>query len=249
MMKKFLIFLLLILLGGASVAYYYWRQITQLPEWYQSQQSPENPNINWENPAEISIAKEKIKEKIQQQINQQIEGNIHSKNSAQINHSNTSNDFEVKLNREDINQLVEASLAENSQQRQLLKSAKAIETNLDKNQVEIGAVVNPSEIPQTSLSTKERAILDKVLQTFPQFKDREIYLAIAGKPQVENGKLILDRDSIIKVGNLKFTLEEIAQRFGLPPDKVKQHLQLNLNHLNLKDIKINDREVILKMRG
>ncbi|OKH26697.1 hypothetical protein NIES593_01210 [Hydrococcus rivularis NIES-593] len=161
--------------------------------------------------------------------------------------SDSGNNLTLQLNREDLNQLLAKKISENSQSSQLLQSAKSIKANLDNDTLEIGGVFNPSEISEDSLDETQKAILDKTIQTFPQLKDLDIYVGIVGQPKFENGRLTLDKDSKLKVGKLTFSIDEIAPKFGLSPDKLDRYLEQELAKLNIQGIQIENDKMMIKM--
>ena len=87
----------------------------------------------------------------------------------------------------------------------------------------------------------------RVVSKFPQLKDQDIYVGIEGKPKLENGQLTLPNNSQVRIGNLTFSLSEVAQKLGVPRDRLQQSLNLNIDELNLQDLQFKDNEVILKV--
>ncbi|AFY79686.1 MAG: hypothetical protein IGR93_14445 [Hydrococcus sp. C42_A2020_068] len=169
--------------------------------------------------------------------------NINTKNE----HLEITSQIPLQLNREDVNQLLAKKISENSQSSQLLQSAKSIKANLENDTLEIGGVFNPSEISEDSLDETQKAILDKTIQTFPQLKDLNIYVGIVGQPKFENGRLTLDKDSKLKVGNLTFSIDEIAPKFGLSPDKLDRYLEQELAKLNIQGIQVENDKMMIKI--
>jgi hypothetical protein len=168
--------------------------------------------------------------------------------TSQIQRSpDSNNNLTLQLNREDLNQLLAKKISESSQSSQLLQSAKSIKANLENNTLEIGGVFNPSEIPEDSLDETQKAILDKTIQTFPQLKDLDIYVGVVGQPKVENGRLTLDKDSKLKVGKLTFSIDEIAPKFGLSPDRLGRYLEQELAKLNIQGIQVENDKMTIKM--
>ena len=51
----------------------------------------------------------------------------------------------------------------------------------------------------------------------------------------------------MRIGNLTFSLSEVAQKLGVPRDRLQQSLNLNIDELNLQDLQFKDNEVILKV--
>ena len=234
MVKKFIIILSLLLVGGAAYAYHYWLQLTKLPEWYQSQQPSVDRAIDIKDISEIQAAKAQINDKIQQQIQQE---------TSKLNNDGV----DIKLDEQEINQLLISNVAENSNQRKILQAAKSIKTNVADNTIEIGAAIDPSQIPAESLTKSQRKILDQALDIFPQLKNKDVYIGIQGQPRAKNGRLIFDSNSKIKVGNISLDINELSQRLGLSPEKVRQQLELEINQLNIRDVDLNGNEVIFRV--
>ena len=155
---------------------------------------------------------------------------------------------QVKLDGEQLNQFIGHKLAQDSKLRQVLPSTKAIHSDIKDGKLQIGAVVNTSKLLETNLSAQERVVVDQLIQKIPQLQNRDIYVGVQGTPQLKDGKLVLGKDSQIKVGNLSFTPAQIAARLNLPVERVEQELALNVQKLNLKDIKLNQGEMELKFK-
>ena len=90
-------------------------------------------------------------------------------------------------------------------------------------------------------------MVERVVSKFPQLKDQDIYIGIEGQPKLENGQLTLPNNSQVRIGNLTFTLSEVAQKLGVPRDRLQQSLNLNIDELNLQDLQFKENEVILKV--
>jgi hypothetical protein len=161
--------------------------------------------------------------------------------------SSTGKDITLQLNREDINRILVKKVAENSQYSHLLRSAKSIQANLENNTLEIGGVFNPSQIPQESLDETQKAILDQTLQNFPQLKNLDIYVGVVSQPKVENGRLILDKNSTLKIGKLSFTIDEFASKFGIAPEKLQQYLEVEVAQLNIQGLKIDNDKMTIEI--
>jgi CBS-domain-containing membrane protein len=169
------------------------------------------------------------------------------KQTTNIQVTGANNNATINLDRQDINRLLEKRIAENSQYSQLLRSAKSIQANLDNNILEVGGVFNASEISKENLDETQKVILDKTLQSFPQLKNIDIYVGIVGQPRVENGHLILERDSKVKVGKLSFRIDEFAQKFGLSTEQLQQYLNLEIARLNIQELKLDNDKIIIEI--
>ncbi len=221
MLKRIALICLFLTLGILGFFYYYWSQFTKIPQWY----SEEEKNvISTDNPNTIQANQQQVQRKIASQVQPQV-GN---------------GEIEVKLDQEDINELLVANIAKNQKGSALLQTTKGVKTTIKDDSVEIGAVVNTTE-----LSDQETKI-EQAIEKFPLLKDRDIYVAIAGQPTVVNGELQFNENTLIKVGNITMTVADAAQRLGVPPEKLLQNLTVKSELIQVQDIEIADEEIIFK---
>ncbi|MEB3308646.1 MAG: hypothetical protein VKJ02_00265 [Snowella sp.] len=234
MLKKLLLGIGLLGLGSVGLAYYFWTQATSLPTWYQEQSSHTNDSLN-STQSSSSSESTGIKARIQQQIQTEIQ-----QGSVQPNEA-----VSVTLKSQEFNQLVQSELSQQLRSRKLSNLAPQIQSNIENNQLEIGTVINPQKLEAVNLPRHQQAIINRVVTSFPQLKNQEIYIGITGQPKFENGQLILPNDSKVRVGNLNFTLPEISKRLGVSPQRLQQSLNLNIDQLNLRALQLKENEVTL----
>lgn len=227
MLKKLSWVLLFLTLGSFATLYYYWRQLTQVPEWYSSQtiESTETPQTE----AQL-ITPSNIRSEVRQKIAQ-------SPKNSEIN---------LKLNAQQVNEWVASSIAENPKGRELLKAAKGINTTIHEDNVKIGIVVNTAELQASPFGSKEKVALNKILQDIPTLKNRDIYIGIESRPQVEGGRLQVDPNTKVKVGDLSFSIAEISQKLGISPEKVIEKVNQNLENLTVNDLILEEDAVRIK---
>jgi hypothetical protein len=265
MKKLFLVFLLLSGLGF-SIVYYYWRQATQLPEWYTTQSLSTQRTLDLSNPSELAAAKTRLQEKIDASIAQSLslsspsslpldQSTSNRTNSlSQFTNNSTSQEIspkknvEIELSNQEVNELVMTKIAEETGQSKVLATALKNHTTIKEGVLESGSVVNLAELPKHKLNQQEVASIEKVLKTFPFLANQEIYVAILGKPQIENGQFKWDDNTKIKLGNLKLSISELAQRLGVPQEQLehKLNLSLQLGKLKVNDMELKDNKVLLK---
>ena len=228
-----MIILSLLLVGGGAYAYYYWLQLTKVPEWYQSNNPSIEQEIDIQDISALQAAQTQITDKIQQQLQQST--------------PDSNNRVDIKLDEQEVNQLLITKVAENSHHRKILQAAKSIKTNIQDDTIEIGAAIAPSQIPTESLTKSQQKILEQAFNIFPQLQNQDVYIGIQGQPKAQNGRLIFDSNSKIKVGNVSLDINELSQKMGLSPEKVRQQLELEINQLNIQDVDLNGNEVIFRV--
>jgi hypothetical protein len=265
-MKKLLIGFLILSSACISVVYYYWRQATQLPEWYSTQSSTAPNTLNFSNTSELRAARTRVQEKIEASIvNSQavvperslpVNSYTSSSNNSLSQVSSEASDrklakqknVEVELSDREVNELAMNAIAERAGQSQVLATVPSLHTNIKDGVLESGTVVNLADVPKNQLAESEAATLGKVLKTFPFLENKEIYVGIVGKPQIENGQLKWDNNTKIKLGNLSLSLSELSQRLNIPQDKLEEKLNLSLplGRLKANDMELTENKVLLR---
>ncbi|MFE1747607.1 hypothetical protein [Coleofasciculus sp. H7-2] len=265
-MKKSIFLFLLLALGSFSVVYYYWKQATQLPEWYTSKEktTTQTTQIDFRNEAEVKTVKARLQSKVDTKIENSIEASqglqpklgrrnggdektaidkIPENTQAELGSQN----IEIDLSENEVNDLVISTIAKDKNNSKLLASTN-INTTIKNGHLESGLVFNISDVPKEELNQQEKELLEKVIETFPFLEDKEVYIGVEGKPRVEDGQLKLEEETKIKVGNLSFTTSELSQRLGIPKEKIEQRLklELELGRLKINDIEIKENNASIK---
>jgi hypothetical protein len=220
-MKKILIKLILLaLVGGAGGIYYLWQQATKLPDEYIEAASVNNTD----RPA-IRLPAHQITE--QATVSQ-------SKITKPIERAKVGQKVDVKLNDRDLNNLVVAKLANSQINKQVPAGIKGIKTNIKDGKIHTGALVNLGQLAKDGEPGSQAAALSKLTERLPFLKDRDVYIGIVGKPVVEGSKIKFDDDTQIKIGNMKFTIAQLANNLGVSKEKIQQAIDLKLQQQNLK---------------
>ncbi len=222
--------ILLIFLGVSSASlYYFWREATQLPAWYVSQ--PVN-NVEKANTKVIA-------DQVEQKIKAQTDRSKQSGNPANV---------EVNLTSAELNQLVAAKVTEKTEKSHLSQAIKGMNTQITDDRLRTGAVVDLSALKSSEVGDRGKTLLSELTQKFPALADREVYLGLEGKPQIDNGRLKFDATTRVQVGQLSFTVTELADRLGIPEATLleKINLNLNLNGFQVEAIELKAGKAILK---
>lgn len=246
MKKSGILFLLLsigIVIATTSGVYYFWRRLTQLPEWYTKEQS------NSQTYAQIQKSSAAVEKKIETQIQASPQPkNINiAPNLPTAKPSSAPENVQVALSSSELNDLLVTKLTEKAGGQPLPSSVKGFHTSVKNDKLKTGAVVDVEDLKNSGLGAQQQALLTQITEKFP-VNDRKIYIGVEGKPEIQNGKLRFDQNAKIQVGNMSFTIAEVAQRFGVPPEKVQDqlNLELKLRGLSVKDIDFQDGNAILR---
>jgi hypothetical protein len=229
-MKRIVVIFLLITTGVISGVYYYWRQATNIPDWYTIQEKKNNS---------INI----IAEKDSQQAR-----NIEAEVTAITQPLGSSKDVELNLSEKDLNNILASEIAKKNNSSKISEAVKAVKTNIKEGKIEGGALVNISEIPTAHLRESETAAITRAFKVFPGLENREVYIGIEGKPTIEDGQLKFDENTKIKIGNLSFTQAELSEKLGIPESQIRQftNFELQVGKLKVNDIELNDGKALLK---
>lgn len=222
-----------IAVATASGAYYFWQQFTQIPDWYSQQQS--NPRTF----AQIQASGAAIEEKIASQLKTSSVANTSVANTA------ASQRVQVALSSQELNDLLVTRITERSGAK-AANSVKGFHTSVKNDQLKTGAVVDIQALENSGFGAKHQALLSQMAQKIPM-SDRKVYIGVEGKPEIQNGKLHFDQNARIQVGNMSFTIAEVADRLGVPAQKVQDQLklELKLRGLDIKDISFQDGNAVL----
>lgn len=224
MFKKILIFLAITAIAGGGVVYYFWHRATQIPNWIEPKISvaPNPPNP-------------KPEKSLQEKIRQEVVNNPNSPNSQEP--------VNVTVTRAELGQALNDKVG---QQFKNVESLPPLQAQIREKTVEVGTVVDPEMLKNAQLSPGQTKILERVLPLLPSQK-QPFYVGIEGQPQISQGQLLLKEDSRIKIGDLSFSMAEVSQRLKIPPEKLNELLQMNIEQLNLQDLQLQNGEILLKI--
>ncbi|MDY7013786.1 MAG: hypothetical protein SVX43_09375 [Cyanobacteriota bacterium] len=228
MLKKLGIFLVLTVAGGLVLGYYYWRQLTRVPQWYVARENQSAPALeNPEDFAHLHANKSEIVQKVDRQLRDR--------------------NAEAILNEQEVNHLIVTRIAEKPEGQKLLTVVRGINTNIDKDKLEIGAVVNPQNFKDSPrLNESEKKALTRAIEKFPLLENREIYVGLESKPQIQEGRIKIDKNAKLEIGELSFTLQEVADRFGVSAEQLVEKINQNLDVLPASEVQFEENELLLR---
>ncbi|NJK40741.1 MAG: hypothetical protein HC934_04115 [Acaryochloridaceae cyanobacterium SU_2_1] len=228
--------LFLILIGGGWL-FYTWQQITRLPTWYRPDLQAGQAETSILMPAQIDDPQEiqNLTLKLQRRADQAIAKSLETQQNPKL-----------QLTAPEFNQFMVASLSPKVRTPELLSAVKALKTDIEDNQIRTGVVVDTRTFPLNQLPAAHQEVVKQVLQQTPALQNREIYLGIEGQPRLENGRLVLDQETRLVLGNLRFTKADLIDRFGLSPQTLDRALSLKLGNLKVQDIDFLDKEAVIE---
>lgn len=277
-MKRVLVLVLLATAGTAAVFFHFWNSATDLPDWYteqpnegqisglksqeELQQSQEQieakiaasaqPSVrnsgatNQSKPVDRSSTNSAGQPQVT--ISNQPATNRQPENPTRQSNQSARKDVAVKLNKNELNDLVASDFAKKNDGSKLAQAVRAVNTEVQNGKIESGAVVSLANVPVNQLQEGEKNTLSRIFDAFPALKERDVYIAIEGDPTVENGQLKFGENTRVRLGNLSFTPSEIAQKLGVPEEEVRKriNLELQLRGIDVNDVKLMNDGVVLQ---
>lgn len=242
---------------GIGWGYYTWRQLTQLPDWYQTSKNPALPASVQFDAATIQKNQRTLRQKLQTQIQAQVPPSAFLNDSAQDSSASplglpvtlppTSKAIALQLDNDDLQQVLLDGIARNPKTQPLLKATRGVKTTITDQRIAIGTVLNSQDVLQSWDHSPASPKIQQFFQQFPQFKNRDLSIQIEGTPTLTQGKLILDDQSTLTIGSVKFSMAELAQRLGISTAQIRQYLTINANAHRLQSIQLQENQMILEI--
>lgn len=154
---------------------------------------------------------------------------------------------EFRVGESDLNQLVRRALEDSEDGRRALELSKELKTEIDDGRVEIGMVINLSEIPPGELTEEERENVDQVLRFLPFLGDQDLYIAVSGVPTAQDGKVTVARDVQVKLAFLSLPIEEMGELFGVDTEPFRRELVLDLSPFRAREVEVVTGEVVIHL--
>lgn len=223
--------------AGGSFAYG-WHSVTDLPDQQQTEvapaaepartaQAPTNPSTTSN---EASVSGLSITEQLSQLTHDQ--GNI-----------------TLTLDEFQLNQLIGDAILRQDQVAQIFANARSLTTVLEGDLIETGAVLNLSEIPLEDLPADWREGLTQLTAVAPMLANRDIYIGIVARPQVQDGQITLNQDLSLKLGQFTVPFSDVAGQMGVSMADVEQRLNAMLEQRGITLDSINISEETLVITG
>jgi hypothetical protein len=226
--------LTVILIGTIGGTYYVWQEAIKVPSEYtksgtadrvDSQSLPMQPQQITERAA---VTKQKLTAPIDLvQIGQKVT---------------------IKLSERDLHNLVIEKLASLRSNRQLAAEISGVKTSINDGEIHAGALVNLEQVTHSG-KFGQLATLSKLTDKLTFLKNQNIYIGIVGKPVVIGSQIKFASDTKIKVGNLNFTISQIAETLGISTDKIQKAIDLHLQQPNFQVDRINLNRNELEIEG
>lgn len=230
-MKRVILFAACGVLGAAAgMGLYGWRQATYLPTEYQlsgAQLQPEALNLEISSPETFSP-----EPLLSQKLAARAAGGA------------------VTLNEVEVSRLLAQGLAAQANSKEFLQAVQGIDASIEADRVEAGVVMNLADLPRETLPSGVQQAIAQLEQTLPVLTERDVYISIVGRPQVESGRLILDRETAIQIGRLRLPLSDLSEQMGITSEQLESSMASYLEHrgISLEGIDLEDGQMVINFR-
>lgn len=233
-----LIFKLLgfVLVGSMAGASYVWQEAIKVPSKYSeasAKDRADSQSLPWQ----------------QNQISERA-ATSNKKTLAPLEQARSGQKVNLKLSDRDLNNLVVAKLATSQPSKQIPIGIAGIKTNIKDGKIYTGAIVNLDKlVHMNGKPGNQTAALSKITDKLTFLKGRNVYIGIVGKPKIEGSQIKFDPDAQIKIGNMNFTIKQLATNLGVSPEKLKQTLDFQIQQQNFKVNRIDIEDNGLEIEG
>lgn len=148
---------------------------------------------------------------------------------------------EVRLDAADLESLMLAMAYETPDGRQLLAATRAVHAEILGDQLELGAVVAPAELPEDRLSPTQRRLLDLLLALGGS--DGAVYVALRAPPVVVEERLFLGPPVTLRAGELEVGPRLLAA-LGVEAPELDTGVPLDVGRMKVRQAKV-DGDVLL----
>lgn len=153
----------------------------------------------------------------------------------------------LTLDEAQLNQLLSQAILSQEHTAQLLVNAHSWETQLSRDRIETGAVMNLADLPLEGLPPEFQAGLTQLKNAAPMLMNRDIYVGVVAQPQVRDGRLTLAQDLNFKLGQFTLPLTEVATSMGLSIEDIEQQINAVLAQqaIILNSVEILDQQLVI----
>ncbi len=154
---------------------------------------------------------------------------------------------EVRVGEADLAALVRRALEDSQDGQRALDLSKELRTRIVDGRVEIGLVINLSEIPPEDLTADERERVEQVTRILPFLREQDLYVGVSGVPVASDGRVTVDRDVKVKLAFLSLPIQEMGDLFGVDTEPFRRELFLDLSPFRAREVEVLPGEVLIRL--
>lgn len=149
---------------------------------------------------------------------------------------------EVRLAERDLEEILLAWAADSHNGRRVLAATRAVRAEIDGGEIELGAVLVPSRLPDDLLTAPHRRLLDRLLSL--SGAEDELYLGLRSVPAAAEGRLVLAPPLKAMIGELELGLGLLA-RLGLDVPELTTGLPIDVGNVQVRSAAVDGDVLVL----
>lgn len=152
---------------------------------------------------------------------------------------------ELKLNQQELNALVFASLENSKDGRRLLAASDGLNAQIKRETVEVGIILNLDKAAR--MDSKMKKYVTELRDNLPFIRGERLHIALESLPSVKNGALVFDKDLRVKLGHLSLSKDRLVQlmeKVGANQNKLKE-LRVKVPNVRFNQVSIADQHLNL----
>lgn len=149
---------------------------------------------------------------------------LESSSSAVIPTMETRSDAEVVLSSAQVEELLQEAIATQPLPSEWQEPAANLSASVEDGRLATGTVVNLADLPLEQLSDRDRSRVEQLLSLVPALNEQQLFIGLESSPQIRDGRLELDGNTTVRVGQLRLPLDVVAQQFGVSVDELETKL-------------------------
>jgi hypothetical protein len=149
---------------------------------------------------------------------------------------------EVRLDARQLEDLMLAAAYEDDRGRQVLKAVRAVRAEILGDELELGAVVAPAELPTDGLSPGQHRLLDLVILLAGS--DGEIYVSLRAAPAAVDDQLLLGPPLDLRLGELTLNTS-LLTNLGVEAPELESGVPFDVGRVKVRQATLDGDALVL----
>ena len=248
-MSKVLSLLLLLLLLVAGTLWWTGRQGAQLPGWYEEARAAGELEEDLE--AAARRAQQSLIGRFGKELLDEVTADDGTPNESFLDRIKRRGQMvldglregrETRLDTGDLENLILSMAYEDDAGRELLAATRAVRAEIHGDELELGIVVAPAELPDGRLTAGQRRLLDLLLELAGS--DGDVYVSMRAVPAAVEEQLLFGPPVELRVGELELG-SGLLSTLGIDAPELDTGLVLDVGNVKVREAAIADEALVL----
>ena len=101
-------------------------------------------------------------------------------------------------------------------------------------------MINLADLPLDQLSDRDRSRVNHLLSLVPGLNEQQVFIGLESSPEIRNGRLELEGNTTVRIGQLRLPLNVVAQQLGVSVDDLETQVTdlLQREGISLEEIRV-----------